>query len=106
MRILLDESLPRRLRLFLTGHEVQTVQEMGWSGSTNGELMNLAQESFDAFITADQNLEYQQNLAIARISILVLAAPTNRIEDLIPLMTELTDVLENIKPGEIVRLSR
>jgi predicted nuclease of predicted toxin-antitoxin system len=56
MRILLDESLPRRLARELHGHEVKTVAEMRWSGVDNGELLRRAAEQFDFFVTADQNL--------------------------------------------------
>jgi predicted nuclease of predicted toxin-antitoxin system len=63
MRILLDESLPRRLEQELSGHEVQTVQSRGWAGLKNGELLRLASAEFQALLTGDQNLEYQQNMA-------------------------------------------
>ena len=63
MRILLDESLPHELRDDLPGHAVKTVTEAGWTGVRNGELLRRAAESFDVFVTADQNLQYQQNLA-------------------------------------------
>ena len=62
MRILLDESLPRRLIGELPGHTVSTVTENVWSALENGELLRAAAGSFDVFLTADQNLEYQQNL--------------------------------------------
>ena len=59
MRILLDESLPRRLRHLFIGHDVSTVVDAGWSGVTNGGLFPLAAPQFDIFVTADQNLQYQ-----------------------------------------------
>jgi hypothetical protein len=62
MRILLDECVNPRVRDAFFEHEVRTVKEMGWGGITNGKLMALAQHSFDAFVTVDQNLEHQQNL--------------------------------------------
>ena len=62
MRILLDESLPRPLAWLLPGHEVRTVAEMGWSGTRNGPLLALATADFGVLLTADQNLEHQQNL--------------------------------------------
>ena len=62
MRILLDESLPIELRSEIAGHEVRYVREMGWSGLKNGELLMQAAALFDVVVTADQNLEYQQNL--------------------------------------------
>ena len=63
MRVLLDEQLPRQLATELTDHEVRTVQQQGWAGLTNGELLRrAADEGFQVLITADQNLEFQQNL--------------------------------------------
>ena len=64
MRILLDESLPRKLSQELTGHEVRTVQRLGWAGLKNGELLHRASGKFDILITGDQNLEYQQTLPL------------------------------------------
>jgi hypothetical protein len=63
VKVLLDECLPRYLKSALAGHEVRTVQESGWSGLKNGELLNLAEPRFEVFLTSDQNLRYQQNLA-------------------------------------------
>ena len=72
MRLLLDESVPRNLRRFLPDHTVRTVIEMRWGGITNGEVLRLAASEFDAFITVDKNLRYQQNLARRQIGIVVL----------------------------------
>ena len=102
MRLLLDESLPRRLRRELRGHQVVTVQEMGWAGMTNGELLSLAKGEFDAFLTADQNLEYQQSLSESDIPIVVMAAGTNRFADLKPLIPDVLSVLGSIRPGEVI----
>lgn len=65
MKVLIDECAPRALCLFLSkqGHECQTVQETGWSGKQNGELLDLAEAGFDVLITLDTNLRYQQNLS-------------------------------------------
>ena len=63
MRVLLDEQLPRQLASRLTGHDVVTVQQQGWAGVTNGELLRrAAEQGFEALVTADQNLEFQQSL--------------------------------------------
>ena len=63
MRVLLDECVPRPLGHELTEHEVSTVQELGWSGTKNGELLRrTAEASFDVLVTTDQNLEHQKNL--------------------------------------------
>jgi predicted nuclease of predicted toxin-antitoxin system len=89
MRILLDESLPRRLSRALVGHSVSTVVEVGWSGVKNGRLLTLAAARFDVFITADQNLQYQQNIATLPLAVIVLAAHDNRLPTLLPLVPDL-----------------
>jgi hypothetical protein len=73
MRILLDECVPVQIRHALPEYEVTTTQRMGWAGIGNGDLLQRAEEAgFDLFIIADQNLRYQQNLAVRRIAILEL----------------------------------
>ncbi len=102
MRLLIDESLPRRLGRELRGHRVVTVPEMGWAGKTNGELLSLARGEFDAFLTADQNLQYQQSLSESDIPIVVLGAQTNRFDDLKSLIPDVLSALEKIRPGEVI----
>lgn len=84
MRILLDESLPIELRDVLPQHSVRSVQEMGWSALKNGELLRRAVDEFDVFVTADQNLQYQQNIKALPIAVAVLVAKSNRIQSLRP----------------------
>jgi hypothetical protein len=103
MRILLDESLPRRLRRAFPGHEVVTVVEAGWSGVENGELLRLAAERFDIFVTADQNLQYQQNLGALPITVAVLVARNSNLESLRVPATELLSRLDAISPRSFVR---
>jgi hypothetical protein len=66
----------------------------GWNGKENGELLRLAADSFDVLVTADRNLEHQQNLITLPISVVVLVAPTNRIESPAPLVPKLLDLLK------------
>ena len=100
MKILLDESVPRLLKLRLPELNISTVQEMGWTGVQNGELLRRAEEHFDVLITADRNLRYQQKLSGRKLAILVL--PSNQV----PLVTRLVPVVETllitIQPGAIV----
>ena len=98
MRILLDESLPRDLARFLTGHEVSTVRAAGWSGFKNGKLLALAATRFDVFVTVDRNLEFQQNLATLPIAVAVLIVPRTRIQAIEPLVPELLRLLNHIAP--------
>jgi hypothetical protein len=60
------------LRRLLKGHTVSTAFEMGWAELGNGELLNAAETTFDALITTDQNLRYQQSVGGRRLAILVL----------------------------------
>lgn len=105
MNILLDECLPRRLKFLIVGHTVQTVPEMGWAGTKNGTLLRLAEGAFEVFITADQNMQYQQNLQSHILGIVVFIAPNNRLETLQPLVPNLLAALEQIKPGQVVHIS-
>jgi len=72
VRVLFDQGVPVPLREHLTGHQVQTAFETGWSELANGELLTRAEERFDAFVTTDRNLRKQQNLSGRRIAILAL----------------------------------
>ena len=105
MRVLLDECLPRRLAGDLPGHEVATVPAMGWAGLKDRPLLRLAEARFDAFVTADQNLEYQQHLQSAALGIVVLGAPNTRVETLRPLMPRVLAALTTLRPGDLVRIA-
>ena len=104
MRILLDECLPRKLKHSIVGHDVTTVQERGWSSKKNGELLRLMDGTVDVFLTSDQNLRYQQNLATIHFSIIVLVVPDNRLPTLQPLMPQVQGLLDTIRPGTVVEV--
>jgi predicted nuclease of predicted toxin-antitoxin system len=105
VRVLLDEQLPRRLAREIAGHDVRTVQQQGWGGLSNGELLSRAvNDAFDVFVTADQNLEYQQNIAGHRIAVIVLVAPSIAIEDLRPLVPSLLSAIAVAEAGKVVRV--
>ena len=104
MRLLLDESLPRKLKNNFAPHEVWTVPEMGWAGKKNGALLALAQDFFDVFLTADQGLPAQQNLTMLRIGI-IMAAKTNRLGDLEPLVPQTLKAIDSLSPGSGPRSS-
>jgi hypothetical protein len=93
VKLLLDECLDWRLRHDLPGHEVKTVQEMSWAGVKNGKLLELAQTGFDAFITADRNLSFQQNLSRFSITVFVLKSRSVRTVHLKPLMRKILQLL-------------
>ena len=102
MKVLLDECLDWRLRRDLPGHEVKTVQEMGWDGIKNGRLLALAQAEFQVFITGDRNLFFQQNLSGFSIAVLVLKAGSIRLVHTRPLMPKVLALLPSIQPGQVI----
>lgn len=104
MRLLLDESIPRRLERALQNHEVKTVVDMGWGGIKNGNLLALAASSFDAFITVDKNLPYQQNLSDLPIAVVVLDAYSNELPALLPLIPQLKQTLTTLTPRTYVKV--
>ena len=93
MRILLDECVPKSFGRRLTGHTYSTVAQCGWGGIVNGKLLRLAQERFDAFVTVDQNLTFQQNFQGISLTVIVMQAVSNALEDLEPFIPRLTEVL-------------
>lgn len=102
MKILFDHGTPVPLRRSLPGHEVSTAYEMGWAELQNGELLAAAEKDFQALITTDKNLRYQQNLTGRRLAILVL--PTTswpRIQQHLP---EILAAVNALKPGDFVEL--
>ena len=104
--MLLDECVPRKFKLALPGHEVSTAREMGWSGKKNGELLALMREHrFEAFVTVDQNVEFQQNVKASGMAVVVLAARTNRLKELLPLAPAVLQTLSTIRPGMLERVS-
>lgn len=104
MRLILDESVPAGLRRSLRTHSVKTVVEMGWGGVRNGDLLALAAKEFDAFLTVNRNLPYQQNLARLPIAVIVLEAFSNELVALAPLVPKLEQALENLQPRSLVRV--
>ena len=105
MRVLLDEQLPRQLAPLLVGHEVSTVQRMGWAGLTNGELLRRAEAAgFDAFLTADQNLEFQQNLQLMGLRVVIVRAASNALEDLQPLVPSILAGIRKALPVQVLRI--
>jgi len=102
VRVILDECLPRRLGSELSGHTVLTVPQAGMAGMANGELLARIQGSFDAFITIDQNLAAQQATANLSIGVIVPRAPSNKFDDVKPLVPQILVALSSLQPGQTV----
>lgn len=108
MKVLIDECAPKALKSFLSqhGHECLTVQEAGWSGKQNGELLALAEAEFQVLVTLDAKLPYQQNLTHRKIAIVLIRAASNRLTDLSPLFSACSAAIEKIHPGEVVLVGK
>jgi hypothetical protein len=104
VRVLLDENLPRDLASGLSPHVVATVAGLGWAGITNGELLRRAATHFEAFVTMDQNLEFQQPTARQPFGVIVISAASNRMQHLTPLIPAIFAALDGIAPGELRRV--
>ena len=73
---------------------------MGWTRLGNGALLRHAAAEFHAVLTADQNIEFQQNLQTLPIAVVVLVAESNRLESLVPLL----QALHTLQPKTLVRV--
>ena len=100
MRVLLDGNLPRTFAALLPGHRVDTVHQRRWSDLDDGPLLNAAEGEYDALLTADQNLRYQQNLRGRRLRIVVLRARRTSLPVLAPLAPTVLQALAEMEPGE------
>jgi hypothetical protein len=105
MKMLLDENLPYRLyKDFGEEHEVYSVNFMEWNSYTNGELLRLMLiENFEALITWDQNIEFQQNFQKYPITVFVMHSPSNDYADIKPMVHKiLLAIDEGVKPGPVI----
>jgi predicted nuclease of predicted toxin-antitoxin system len=104
-RILLDENIDNFLKtLFAPQFEVATVRERGWNGKKNGELLRLAQEEFDVFVTMDKSLEHQQNLRSLGLGVVVLYAHSNAYSLIAPMMPKVNEAITLVQVGEVVHI--
>lgn len=107
MKILLDENIPKRLRFRVQGRtgiaEVKTINEMGWNGKTNGELLLLlTSNGFNVLITLDKSLYQQQNLTNFSVTVILLRVKTNKYEDIQPVLPQLFDSLRERPEGKLI----
>ena len=106
MRVFIDECVDWRLSRDIAGHDVKTAHQMGWGGVKNGALLALVAGKFDAFVTVDRNLAFQNRVAHLPFVVVVLRAHTNRLADLRPLVPELLRMLGQANPGQLLQIGR
>ncbi len=102
MNAIIDECVPAIVKRGLPGHNIATVQEMGWSGIKNGELLKLVSADFDVFITSDKNLRFQQNLASFDIAVILL--PSNQVPVIKGLLDQISEALSKIQPKDFLEI--
>jgi len=105
MKLLLDENIPQKANARFQGHEVFTVEQMGWKGKENGELLKLmVQEGFNAFVTLDKNLKYQQNLSKYPVIVFLLKASNNKPATIQPLLNKVQEKLSSVLKPQILEV--
>lgn len=102
MKIILDECVPSIVKRGLPSRGIVTVQEMGWAGIKNGQLLQLVAADFDVFITSDKNLRHQQNLTSFQLAIMLL--PSNQVPVVQALLLDIDKALDTIGNNDFVEL--
>ena len=97
MKVLLDESVPRRLAAeFPTSFGAHTVQQMGWAGCANGELLrHAAEHGFTVLVTVDQGFAYQQSIRDLPVPVVIMIARRTRLQELRPLVPKVIAALSD-----------
>ena len=103
MRVIFDQGVPLPLRRLLAKHTISTAFELGWTALDNGALLAAAEPQFDALVTTDQNLRYQQNLTGRTLAILVL--PTTSWARIQAHGDQIAAALDALRPGDFVELT-
>jgi hypothetical protein len=105
MRVLIDECVDHRVKPHITGHDVYTVEEMGWKGKTNGDLLKeMVASNFDVLLTVDKSFQHQQNIQTAGVAVVLMKPTRNVLKELLPLMPAVNGALGTIKAGEVVEV--
>ncbi|HXZ11289.1 MAG TPA: DUF5615 family PIN-like protein [Candidatus Sulfotelmatobacter sp.] len=106
MKVLLDECVPKPIRdnISVEGHQCITVPEAGLSGKTNGALLVLARGRFEAFVTLDKGMRFQQNLSGADIGVVIIRAKSSRVADVLPHIPACLVALRSLRPGQVVEV--
>ena len=103
MKAILDEGVPEALADRITGHDVSSVKAKGWRSVKNGKLLALIEKAgFDAFISNDKRIEFDQNLSKRPFAVLLLS--TNHWKTLEPNIDKIVTALDKAKPGQVSRV--
>jgi hypothetical protein len=67
-------------------------------------LLQRMRGEYDAFITLDRGIEFQQNLSRLPFGVLFVRAPSNRMADREPRVPAMPDALLALDPGQLQRV--
>lgn len=103
MHVLLDENLDWRLvKYFDSDFQVTSVNQQGWTGKRDSELLQQASATFDVLVTMDRGIEYQQNISKYALGIVIIAARSSRLQDIQPAMLKVNQVIRDVQPGQVI----
>jgi hypothetical protein len=103
--VLCDESVPHDVAAAVVGHEVATVQGLGWAGAKNGVLLRAARAAgYEVLVTVDRNMEYQQNIPASGLALVVIRARSTRVSDLLPAIPPLLEALPMVAAGTVTHV--
>jgi hypothetical protein len=106
VKVFIDECIDWRLSRSFGEIAVRTSRQMGWSGLKNGKLLREAAAQFDVFVTADQSIEFQNDISAISIAVVVLVRRTNRLSDLVPLVPKVIEKLPKLTAGTVTYIGR
>jgi len=105
VKILFDEMMPEELAPLLIGHEVSHVVALGWRHITNGKLLAQGEsDGFDALVTKDANLPFQQNLTGRSTAVLILRPGAQSLPNLLSLAPRILSTLATLRPATVTTL--
>ena len=104
MRVLIDECIDPRVKALFTGHDARTVHEMGWDQLLDGPLLQIAQRSFDVFVTIDRSLEFQQNIEKLALGVIVIRVTKNQMPFYVELKSEILAAVGEAQAGCVVHV--
>ena len=101
-RVLLDENLDRRLKAYFSAElDVISVPDLGWQSKKNGELLTAMDAAGITYLlTADRNLQFQQNLDKYSVVVVVVATLDTRLKNLVPHVSAIESAVTTAQPSE------
>lgn len=105
MKVVLDACVPEPFRHELSGHDVATARFLGINEFEDADLISTIEADWDVLVTCDRGIPWQNRFAGRNIAVIVMRAPTNKLQDLVALVPWVLDTLEVIQPGEVREVS-